>query len=81
MSGVSCTRVSNGDIFDIPAWEITKAERTTSDLQVKKWVGVVSVVFKPGHRKTFEEAADAISSVLDDSGHFQIWLKIFHLRS
>lgn len=47
----------------IPAREITKGNRTASDVQVKKWARVVSVVCKPGYRRTLTAATDAVISV------------------
>lgn len=37
------------DALDVPAREITTCRRTVSNIQVRKWVGAVSVVFRPGH--------------------------------
>lgn len=54
-------------MLGIPAYEITRSVKTRNDMQVKKWVGVESVVFNPRHRKPFVELADAISSVIDIS--------------
>lgn len=40
---------ANGNEIYVPAPEITTSRRTFSDAQVKKWVGVVFVVFKSLH--------------------------------
>lgn len=36
-------------------------------MQVKKLVGVGSVLVRPGHRKTFMEAAGSVSTIFDSS--------------
>lgn len=56
---------ASSDVLDIPYPEMTMPKETASDVQVKKRVTVMSVLFKPGHRKTLVEAADAVSPVLD----------------
>lgn len=52
-------------MLDIPSREITKSKMTVSAAQDKKWIGVVSVAFKSGHRRMIAEAFDTISSVFD----------------
>lgn len=52
------------DVLDIPAREITTGKRTVNDAQVKNLVGVVSIVFKFGHRKMLSEATDIFWSVI-----------------
>lgn len=47
-------------MLDIPALEITNGKRTVNNLQVKRCVGVLSSVFKPGHGETLKKATDAI---------------------
>lgn len=42
----------SSDMLDITNRVITTGKRTASDLQVKQWVRVVSVIFKPGNRET-----------------------------
>lgn len=42
-----------------------KSKRRHSGLRFKKWVGVVSVVFKAGHWKTSADAADIVKSEHD----------------
>lgn len=56
--------ISSCEVLDIPAPEVTAANITASDVPVKKFVGVVSVVIQPGCRKTLVQAADAVRSVL-----------------
>lgn len=58
-------------MLDTKAREPTTSQRTVSDVQLKKSVGVISDVFKPGHRKTFAVAADAVSSIIDTSTDLQ----------
>lgn len=60
---------SRGNVLDIPVQEVRTA-KTVNDVQVKKWVGVVSVKFKPGRRKVLKEAANDLSSVLDSLADF-----------
>lgn len=48
----------------------TASKRTESYVQVKKSIGVVSVVFISGHRKSLAEAADAADFIVDTSSEF-----------
>lgn len=52
---------SSVDVRDIPSTGITTGKRKVSDIAVKKWVGVLSVVLKDGNRKTLAEGAEAVS--------------------
>lgn len=63
---------SSGDVFDISAREITICKRIMSDIRVKTWFYVVSVVFSIGHRTATTEAADVNCSVLDSSSDFLV---------
>lgn len=60
---------SDGGLY-IYSRVITEGMRTVRNVQVKKWTRVVSVLLKPGHRKTLAKAADAVNSVLDSSTDF-----------
>lgn len=62
---------SSGIVLYIAARETTTGKRTVSDVDVMRSVGVVSVVFKHGHRKTYAEAANTVSSVVDSSAYFR----------
>lgn len=53
-----------GGVVNIPSREITTSRRIVSNVRVKRGVGVVSCVFKPGYRKTFAEVAKAVGSVV-----------------
>lgn len=66
---VGCVSLS-GDVLDIPVRGITTRKMTVSNVQHKKLVGVVSFVFKYGHRKRLVEATDAFSSVVYSSADF-----------
>lgn len=57
-------------MLDLSAHEITTSRRTAKNVRVEKYVGVVSVFFKPGRRKSMAEAADAINSVVALSADF-----------
>lgn len=61
---------SSGDVLNVSAREITKSKRKASNVQNKKWIGMVFVVFKSRHRKVLGEEADAVSSVVDSSADF-----------
>lgn len=52
-------------MLDIPACKTKTSEKTVSDVEAKRWIGVVSVVFKSEYRKILAERADAVSSVVD----------------
>lgn len=58
---------SSGDLLNIRARETAVSKRTFSNVKVKKWVRVVSFLFKPGHRKNLTEVPDAVRSFLDSS--------------
>lgn len=62
--------IASGNVFDISASETTTSKRTVSDVQVKKWVGAVFVVFMTGHLKKLAKAADAVRSVAGSSADF-----------
>lgn len=68
---------SNSHVLYIPARETTTGKTTSSDVQVRRWVGVVPVMFKPRQRKILAETGDALSSVGDSSAIFQIQLPMF----
>lgn len=70
---------SSGDVLDIRAWDIIAGKMTAGDVQVKKWIKVVSVVFRPGHREALMEVADATSSVVDSCANFHTQRLIFPL--
>lgn len=55
---------SGYDVLDIPARVITTGNRTARNVQIKKSVRVVSVMFKSAHRRTLAEAVDAVNSVV-----------------
>lgn len=57
-------------MLDIPACKITTGMRTASHVPVKKLFGVISDVFKPGHRKSLAAAADAVYFVVKSSAGF-----------
>lgn len=57
----------SSDVRNIPSWKGTTGKRTVSDVQIKSWVGVVSIVSKTGNTNNLAEAAHVVSSVLDDS--------------
>lgn len=59
-----------GNVLYISAHAITTSMRTVNDVQVKKWVGAVSVDFQPEHRKTLAEVGDAVSLEIDASAGF-----------
>lgn len=42
---------SGSDLLDIPACDIIPGKRMANDVQFIQSVGVVSVIFNPGHRK------------------------------
>lgn len=63
---------SASDVLDLPACKITSSVRTAKDVRGKKWVEVVSVVFKSGKRKTSAEDVDADSSVVAPSVDFPV---------
>lgn len=57
-------------MLDITSGEVTKGRITANDVKPKKWVGVISVVFKPNHRKTFAVVANAVSSMVNLFAYF-----------
>lgn len=57
-------------MLDVPAPENTTSKRTTSDVQVKNWIGVGPVVFKRGHRQTLAEVAASVRSAVNSSADF-----------
>lgn len=57
-------------MFDIRSPEFTISKRPVSIVQVKKWVGVVSVVSKSEHPTIVAEAVDSARSVVDSSADF-----------
>lgn len=61
---------SNGNVVDVPGCKITLGKRTASYVQVKKWVGVVSVVLKVGRQRTLLETAGAVRSLVGPSAVF-----------
>lgn len=61
---------SRDEALDIPARETMTVKTTASDVQVQKWVGLISVVLMPGHQKTLAEAANAVRSELESSADF-----------
>lgn len=63
--------IASAEVFGIPARVIKTSEVTVSDVQVEKWVGVITVVFNPRHRKTSAKAAEPVSSVVDSSAYFR----------
>lgn len=62
---------SCGDVLNIPAREIATGKRTANDVQLKKWIGVLSIIFKPVHQKTLEDVTTKISFVIDTSADFR----------
>lgn len=65
MSSRSST--SSSDVLVIPAHLLTSGKRTSGSVQVEKWVGVVSVFWKPRHRRTLANVAVAAGFVFDAS--------------
>lgn len=61
---------SSSDVPDILAREIVRCKKTARVVQVKKWVGVLSFVFEPGHLNALGEATDAVIPVVDSSDDF-----------
>lgn len=61
---------SSRNVLDIPAGKVTSRERKVSDVQMRKWVGVVPVRFNPDQKKTHEDAARDVSSVFGSSVDF-----------
>lgn len=59
-----------GDMLGIHASEIITDMKTANYVRDKNRAWVLSVVSKPGHRKTLVEVAEAISWVLDVSADF-----------
>lgn len=57
-------------MFDVQGREVTSKKRLVSDVQAMRWVGTLPEKFKPELRKTHEEAAHAVSSVVDSSTDF-----------
>lgn len=68
---------ASGDVLDILPREIKTSKTTVSDFQVKMSVGVVSVIFKPGHRKILAVAAKVASLAVEFSAEFQIQPPMF----
>lgn len=63
VSGGSCIRNPCVEGPDIPAREVTSAERTVDIVQVKRFVRSILVKLKPGPQKTAEEARTAVNAV------------------
>lgn len=61
---------SVGNVFSNSARVMTAGKRTFSDVQDAKCVRFLSEAFKPVHRKTSVEAADAVSPVKYASAYF-----------
>lgn len=57
-------------MLDIPFLETTMGKKTANFVQINKWVGVCSVVFKAIHRKILGEVAEAAGSVINESADF-----------
>lgn len=56
---------AGGNVFDISARVITSGKRTVSDVQARKLVAEVPVVFTPGFQETLAEGTGAAGSLLD----------------
>lgn len=69
---IGCFRYTNssGIVINIPAREVAPAKRNVDDVQMKRFVRVVSVKFKLGPRKTLEDACVAVSAVHSSSSGF-----------
>lgn len=68
---------SSADVPDMPSCEITIGKRTVNDVLLKKWVGGVSVVFKPGYSKRFPEWLMLLVQLVVHSLIFQIQPLLF----
>lgn len=54
-------------MLDICYGEVIRGERTANDLQVEKWIRVVSVVLRPLQQKMLGNVAEVVSLVVDSS--------------
>lgn len=60
----------SADVLDISALYIRIGKRTASAMEVRKWVGLSSVLFKSGHRSTLVESAHTVRSVIEAFPYF-----------
>lgn len=56
--------ISSSDVHDIRAREIAMGKNTARNVQVKRFFGIMSVLYNSEQRETFAETADAVSSVI-----------------
>lgn len=61
---------SGGEVFDITVREVIAVKLTAGDVDVKRWVWIVLVEYRPGPRNTLEEPTDAVSSLPGSSADF-----------